>query len=239
VCRAPWILGERLWNSCGSLCGSLPRARSRTPGNSTQSGRRTLPDIEAALRPGLQPALPQHLCPSANSICGGMFSSSRNCPGDAFCNLRFCTCGRRAHLGGFAFMGSRTTSSGRARPLIGVACDLHAARIPASARYGRERRAEDAKGDPAYARQPILSVPPEADNRSQTIVVPPDLKLDPMLPSEHHCHWNDRSAVPLDAAPARLSRQIVPKFRICRSVAPAPDGRFAPNRVVQAAMASE
>ncbi|MGB9084272.1 MAG: hypothetical protein WCC46_06595, partial [Terriglobales bacterium] len=34
------------------------------------------------------------------------------------------------------------------------------------------------KGDPAYARQPILSVPPEADNRSQTIVVPPDLKLD-------------------------------------------------------------
>src|ERR1035438_4629384 len=34
------------------------------------------------------------------------------------------------------------------------------------------------KGDPAYARQPILSVPREADNRSQTIVVPPDLKLD-------------------------------------------------------------
>src|SRR5260370_24089160 len=33
------------------------------------------------------------------------------------------------------------------------------------------------QGDPAYAKQPILSVPPEADNRSQTIIVPPDLKL--------------------------------------------------------------
>ena len=35
------------------------------------------------------------------------------------------------------------------------------------------------KGEPAYARQPILSVPREADNRSQTIVVPPDVKLNP------------------------------------------------------------
>src|ERR1700721_2919169 len=31
------------------------------------------------------------------------------------------------------------------------------------------------KGEPAYAKQPILSVPPEADNRSQTIVAPPYL----------------------------------------------------------------
>src|ERR1035437_6236610 len=38
------------------------------------------------------------------------------------------------------------------------------------------------KGDPAYAKQPILSVPPEADNRSQTIVVPPDLKLNRDVP---------------------------------------------------------
>jgi len=65
-----------------------------------------------ALRPGLQQHFRSHLCPSANSICGGMFSSSRNCPGDAFCNLRFCTWRQAAHLGGFAFMGSRTTSSG-------------------------------------------------------------------------------------------------------------------------------
>jgi hypothetical protein len=34
-------------------------------------------------------------------------------------------------------------------------------------------KAPKAKGDPAYAKQPILSVPKEADNRTQTIVTPP------------------------------------------------------------------
>ncbi|HKC71995.1 MAG TPA: hypothetical protein VKB60_10250, partial [Terriglobales bacterium] len=33
------------------------------------------------------------------------------------------------------------------------------------------------KAEPAYAPQEIISVPPEADNRSQTIVIPPDVKL--------------------------------------------------------------
>ncbi len=32
-------------------------------------------------------------------------------------------------------------------------------------------------GDPVFAKQPILSVPREADNRSQTIVAPPELEL--------------------------------------------------------------
>ncbi|MFZ0300720.1 MAG: hypothetical protein WAM13_20395, partial [Candidatus Sulfotelmatobacter sp.] len=31
--------------------------------------------------------------------------------------------------------------------------------------------------DPEYSAQPIISVPPEADNRSQTIVTPPNIKL--------------------------------------------------------------
>jgi TonB family protein len=38
------------------------------------------------------------------------------------------------------------------------------------------------KGDPAHAPQPIISVPPEADNRTQTIVAPPMLKLDHDVP---------------------------------------------------------
>jgi TonB family protein len=38
------------------------------------------------------------------------------------------------------------------------------------------------KGEPAHAVQPIISVPPEADNRSQTIVAPPSLKLDHDVP---------------------------------------------------------
>jgi TonB family protein len=33
------------------------------------------------------------------------------------------------------------------------------------------------KADPEYSAQPIISVPPEADNRSQTIVTPPSIKL--------------------------------------------------------------
>ncbi len=33
------------------------------------------------------------------------------------------------------------------------------------------------KGEPEHARQPILSVPPDADNRTQTIVAPPQIKL--------------------------------------------------------------
>jgi len=41
-----------------------------------------------------------------------------------------------------------------------------------------EAAPKDQQGDPVYAKQPILSVPREADNRSQTIVVPPDVKLE-------------------------------------------------------------
>jgi TonB family protein len=38
------------------------------------------------------------------------------------------------------------------------------------------------KGEPEYAAQPIISVPPEADNRTQTIVAPPNLKLEHDVP---------------------------------------------------------
>jgi len=36
---------------------------------------------------------------------------------------------------------------------------------------------EAQKADPEYSPQPIISVPPEADNRSQTIVTPPNIQL--------------------------------------------------------------
>ncbi len=45
-------------------------------------------------------------------------------------------------------------------------------------------------GDPVLARQPILSVPPEADNRTQTIVTPPDLKLTQDVPLPNMVAWN-------------------------------------------------
>jgi TonB family protein len=93
------------------------------------------------------------------------------------------------------------------------------------------------EGDPAYAKQPILSVPPEADNRSQTIVVPPDLKLnrDVALPNII-ATGAIVPAVPLDATRAPLTRMVAPETQV---VAPAPDVEFARDRVVRAAMKSD
>jgi TonB family protein len=93
------------------------------------------------------------------------------------------------------------------------------------------------KGDPAYAKQPILSVPREADNRSQTIVVPPDLKLshDVALPNIV-ATGAIVPAVPLDATRASMNRMVAPETQV---VAPAPEVQFARDRVVQAAMKSD
>ena len=97
------------------------------------------------------------------------------------------------------------------------------------------------KGDPVYAKQPILSVPREADNRSQTIVVPPDLKLDHDVPLPNIVATGAIvPAIPLDATRPSLSlsssRIVAPETQV---VAPAPDVQFARNRVVQAAMKSD
>jgi protein TonB len=87
-------------------------------------------------------------------------------------------------------------------------------------------------GDPVYAKQLILSVPPEADNRSQTIVVPPDLKLksDVAMPNII-ATGAIVPAVPLDATRAPSTRLVAPEMQV---VAPAPDVQFAPDRVVRA-----
>jgi TonB family protein len=93
------------------------------------------------------------------------------------------------------------------------------------------------KGDPAYAKQPILSVPPEADNRSQTIVVPPDLKLNHDVPLPNIVATGTIvPAVPLDATRASLSRIVAPETQV---IAPAPDVQFARDRVVQSALKSD
>jgi TonB family protein len=93
------------------------------------------------------------------------------------------------------------------------------------------------KGDPVYAKQPILSVPREADNRSQTIVVPPDLKLkqDVALPNIV-ATGTIVPAVPLDATRASMNRIVAPETQV---VAPAPEVQFARDRVVQAGIKSD
>jgi TonB family protein len=93
------------------------------------------------------------------------------------------------------------------------------------------------KGDPVYAKQPIISVPREADNPAQTIVAPPDLKLNKDVPLPNIVATGAVApAVPLDATRAPLSRINAPETQV---VAPAPEVEFAPDRVVRTAMKSD
>jgi TonB family protein len=96
--------------------------------------------------------------------------------------------------------------------------------------------AAPAKGDPAFAKQPILSVPPEADNRSRTIVAPPDLKLDHDVSLPNIVALGAVApAVPLDATRS-INRIVAPEMQV---VAPAPEARFAPDRVVRAGIKTD
>jgi TonB family protein len=96
--------------------------------------------------------------------------------------------------------------------------------------------APPAKGDPAFARQPILSVPPEADNRSQTIVAPPDLKLSHDVPLPNIVATGAVApAVPLEATRS-INRVVAPEMQV---VAPAPDAQFQPDRVVRAGIKTD
>ena len=76
-------------------------------------------------------------------------------------------------------------------------------------------------GDPAYAKQPILSVPPEADNRVQTIVVPPNVKLRQDVSMPNIVAWKQAPpAVPIAATENLQSRSALTLPR--DAVAPAP-----------------
>jgi len=102
---------------------------------------------------------------------------------------------------------------------------------------GASEAPKEQKGDPAYAKQPILSVPREADNRSQTVVVPPDVRLDHDVPLPNIIATGAiLPVVPLDATRAPLKRVVAPEMQV---VAPTPDVEFAPDRVVRSAMKSE
>ena len=58
---------------------------------------------------------------------------------------------------------------------------------PVTSPMPRARLAHPA--EPAYAPQEIISVPPEADNHSQTIVTPPDVKLAQEMPLPNLVAW--------------------------------------------------
>jgi TonB family protein len=81
------------------------------------------------------------------------------------------------------------------------------------------------KGEPAHAQQPILSVPPEADNHTQTIVVPPDVKLHKEVALPNIVAWNEKPssvAVPMAATARSASDLKIPALN-SSVVAPAPE----------------
>jgi TonB family protein len=79
------------------------------------------------------------------------------------------------------------------------------------------------QGQPEYARQPIISVPPEPDNRTQTIVTPPDLKLTQEVAVPNIVAWSHPDIpVPITAT-SRPIEQIAPPTLPTPAVAPPPE----------------
>ena len=92
---------------------------------------------------------------------------------------------------------------------------------------GSKIAAKAQKGEPQYSRQMIISVPSEADNRTQTVVTPPDVKLKNELPLPNIVAWKTVSpSAPIDAA-MRLS---LPPQQAMEVIAPAPTIEQAADR---------
>jgi TonB family protein len=87
---------------------------------------------------------------------------------------------------------------------------------------GGARRLLPERADPEYAPQPIISVPPEADNRTQTIVTPSELKLDHEVRLPNIVAWSQpQPAVPL-ASTANAANLRIPQLPVA-AIAPAPE----------------
>jgi len=75
---------------------------------------------------------------------------------------------------------------------------------PLDTRTGSE--AAPRKADPEFSRQPIISVPRESDNRSQTVVTPPQAKLNTNVAMPNIVAWSDKTVNPrLAIQPAPVS----------------------------------
>jgi TonB family protein len=100
----------------------------------------------------------------------------------------------------------------------------------------RSNSARARKADPEYSPQPIISVPPQADNRSQTIVTPPDIQLQHDVALPNIVAWSgtpQRPIGPAPAVPASETSRLTP--RMDRSViAPPPDLQPASQKALQA-----
>jgi TonB family protein len=104
----------------------------------------------------------------------------------------------------------------------------------------RPSSAHARKADPEYSAQPIISVPPEADNRSQTIVTPPKIQLQHDVPVPNVISLLEKMPgdprMPIGPAPAVPASEIARLApRIEHSViAPPPGLQAASQKTLQA-----
>jgi TonB family protein len=84
------------------------------------------------------------------------------------------------------------------------------------------------KGEPERASQPIISVPPEADNRTQTIVTPSNIKLNHDVPMPNIVAWSQTPAQPTVPLASTVSALRLPSLQVT-AVAPTPE-TMAENR---------
>ena len=114
---------------------------------------------------------------------------------------------------------------------------------------GRSHISLPKKGEPERAPQAIISVPSEPDNRTQTIVVPPKLKVNRELAMPNIVAWpQNQPAVPIavtarSAADVRLptlpTTVVAPAPRVTAMVTQSPSlmqAAIAPPPIVQAAL---
>jgi len=105
---------------------------------------------------------------------------------------------------------------------------------PLDTRRSDSARAREA--DPEFSTQPIISLPPEADNRSQTVVTPPHIQLRHDVPLPNVVAWSARPQLPIGPAPAVPASEIsrlAPQME--RSlIAPPPDVHSATQKTLQA-----
>ncbi len=114
---------------------------------------------------------------------------------------------------------------------------------------GRVQLSPPKQGLPEYASQSIISVPSEPDNRTQTIVVPPQLKLEREVAMPNIVAWpQNQPTVPMSATvtsasdarlPALPSPVVAPPPRVTAKMTQSstlPQAVIAPPPVVQAAL---
>jgi TonB family protein len=78
---------------------------------------------------------------------------------------------------------------------------------------GKRGEAKPRKGQPKLAKQEIISVPPNSDNQRQTIVTPPNIKINHDVPLPNIVAWTNIPGQPIAASNRQLSQLNLPQFQ--------------------------